>query len=135
MPRGTYASSEYSSYNEQPHPIKENCLSCRSLQVCTSGLAVHEIHSPGKTTKQTLYICKKIQRLYFSKVAYIDIEILPKDLPNPVATISTQANIAKKYTSLIGIHQESNANSKPNKGGEQLQRCPKKLFSPNRIEH
>ena len=40
-----------------------------------------------KTNKQALYICQKIQRLYFSKAACIDVGILPKDLLNPMATI------------------------------------------------
>ena len=39
----------------------------------------------GKTTTQTLYIYKDIQRLYFSRKAYIDVGILYENLPNPLA--------------------------------------------------
>ena len=80
----------------------------------------------GKTKKQALYICKKIQLLYLNKAACIFF-------PNPAATISTKANTAMQYTPFTGIQQESNANSKPNKGGEQLPKNPAQRpipFSP-----
>ena len=111
-------SSEYRAYNEQPRS------NSRRLHTRISGLASREIHSSEKKTKQTLYICKKTRRLYFSKAAYIDIGILPKDFPNPAAMISTQANIAKLYTTSTSIHQESNANPKPDVGWDYLLRRP-----------
>lgn len=37
----------------------------------------------GHTTKQALYICERIKRLYFSKAACIDVGILHKEFPNP----------------------------------------------------
>ena len=55
--------------------------------MCQGWLPV-EFNVHGKTIKQALYICKKIQRLYFSRAACIDIGILPKDFPNPVVTMS-----------------------------------------------
>ena len=52
--------------------------------MCQGWLPV-EFNFQGKTTKQVLYISK---RLYFSKAACIDIGILPKDFPNPAAPTS-----------------------------------------------
>ena len=49
--------------------------------ICQGWLPV-EFNVQSKTTKQALYICKNIQRLYFSKAARIDIGILPKDIQN-----------------------------------------------------
>ena len=39
----------------------------------------------GRMTKQALYICKGIQRLYFSRAACIDVGILHRNFPNPSA--------------------------------------------------
>ena len=69
--------------------------------MCQGWLPV-EFNVQGKTTKQALYICKKIQRLYFSKAACIDIGILPQNFPNPVATTSPQADMAMQYLPGIG---------------------------------
>lgn len=74
----------------------------------------------GKTTKQALYICKRIQKLYFSKAACIDVGILHEDFPNTVATLSTQANIVMQYIPLTGTHEKLGPNPKPDKGGDQL---------------
>ena len=40
----------------------------------------------GRTTKQTLYICNKIQVIYFSKAACIDVGILPPYFPRPMTS-------------------------------------------------
>ena len=51
--------------------------------VCQGWLPVMlEIRS--RTTKQALYICKKIQVIYFSKAVCIDVEILPPYFPRPM---------------------------------------------------
>ena len=42
----------------------------------------------GKSTKQALYICDKIEKLYFSKTACMDVSILPPYFPTPMATSS-----------------------------------------------
>ena len=42
----------------------------------------------GKSTKQALYICDKIEKLYFSKTACMDVNILPPYFPTPMATSS-----------------------------------------------
>ena len=39
----------------------------------------------GKTTRQALYTCKDIQRLYFSRAACIDVGILHENFPSPFA--------------------------------------------------
>ena len=54
----------------------------------------------GKITIQALYICQKIQRLYFSKAACIDVGIQPKDFQNPMATIPPIADMAMQYIPL-----------------------------------
>ena len=71
-----------------------------------------------------------MQRLYFSKAAYNDIGILPKDFPNPVATTSPQADIAMQYLPSTSIHQELDTSSKNNKVKDQLPMCPKKVPFP-----
>ena len=48
--------------------------------ICQGWLPVEFVK--GKTTKQALYICKDIQRLYFSKAACIDVGILHENSPN-----------------------------------------------------
>ena len=50
-----------------------------------------------KTTTQALYICQNTQHLYFSKAACIDVGILPKDFPNPTATIPPMLDMAMQY--------------------------------------
>ena len=53
--------------------------------VCQGWLPVtFEIGS--QTTKQALYICKKIQVIYFSKAACIDVRILPLCFPRPMTS-------------------------------------------------
>ena len=78
-----------------------------------------------------MYICKKIQRLYFSKAAFIDIGILPKDFPNPAATTSPQADMAMQYLPSASTRQELDTSSKNNKVKDQLPMCPKKLPFPS----
>ena len=39
-----------------------------------------------KSTKQALYICENIEKLYFSKTACIDVGILPPHFPTPMTT-------------------------------------------------
>ena len=95
--------------------------------MCQGWLRV-EFNVQGKTTKQALYICKKIQRLYFSKAACIDIGILPKDFPNPAATTSPQADMAMQYLPSASICEELDTSSKHNKVKDQLPTHPKKLF-------
>ena len=84
-----------------------------------------EFNVQNKTTKQALYICKKIQRLYFSKAACIDIGILPKEFPDPVATTSPQADMAMQYLLSASTHQELDTTSKCNKVKDQLPTRPK----------
>lgn len=81
----------------------------------------------GKTTKQALYICKRIQKLYFSKAACIDVGILHEDFPNTVATLSTQANIVMQYIPLTGTHEKLGPNPKPDEDEDELPNC---LTSP-----
>ena len=71
---------------------------------------------------------KKIQRLYFSKAASIDIGILPKDFPNPAATTSPQTDMAMQYLPSASIRQELDTSSKHNKVKDQLPMRPKKLL-------
>ena len=70
----------------------------RSFTLVCQGWFSMKFIVQGKATKQVLYICKKIKQLYFSKAACIDIGMLPKDFPNSVATISTQANSCSTTT-------------------------------------
>ena len=39
-----------------------------------------------RTTKQALYICRKVQVIYFSKAAYIDVGILLPRFPKPMTS-------------------------------------------------
>ena len=89
---------------------------------------MHTVNSiiQGKTTKQAFYISKKIQWLYFSKAAFIDIGILLEYFPNPAATSPTLENIAMQYILLAGI----NTSPKPNESEDQLPKCPKNLPFP-----
>lgn len=64
-----------------------------------------------KTTKQALYICEKIQVLYFSEAACIHVGILHEDFLNTVATVSTQATIAMQYILSTGTHEKLGPNS------------------------
>ena len=96
--------------------------------MCQGWLPV-EFNVQGKTTKQALYICKKIQRLYFSKAACINIGMLLKDFPNPAATTSPQANMAMQYLPSANTRQELDTCSK-HKIKDQLPARPKKLFFP-----
>ena len=52
--------------------------------ICQGWLPV-EFVVRGKETKQALYICKDIQQLYFSRAACIDVGILHKNFPSPLA--------------------------------------------------
>ena len=85
-----------------------------------------EFNVQSKTTKQALYICKKIQRLYFSKAACINIGILPKDFPNPATMTSPQADMAMQYLPSASTRQELDTSSKY-KVKDQLPTRPKKL--------
>ena len=71
--------------------------------MCQGWLPV-EFNAQCKTTEQTLYICKKIQRLYFSKAVCINIGILPKDFPNSAAMTSLQADMAMQYLPSASTH-------------------------------
>ena len=73
---------------------------------------------------------KKIQRLYFSKTACIDIGILPKDFPNLAATTSPQPDMAMQYLPSASIRQELDTSPKHNKVKDQLPACRKKLPFP-----
>lgn len=80
----------------------------------------------GKATKQSLYICEKIQWFYSSKAACIDVEILHEDFPNTMATVSTQADIAMQYSPLTGTqHEKLGPNPKPEEGGGSTAKSPK----------
>ena len=80
-----------------------------STLMCQGWLPV-EFIIHRKTTKQALYIRQKIQRLYFSKAACIDIGILlPKDFPNTTATIPPIADMAMQYIPLTSRHKKSDA--------------------------
>lgn len=92
--------------------------------VCQGWLTVKFVVG-GKTTKQALYICKKIQWLYFSQAVCIDVGILPEDFLHTAATVSTHANIAMQYTLLRGTHEKLGPNTKPDEGGNQLPNHPK----------
>ena len=87
---------------------------------------VHE-----KTTKQALNTCQKIQHLYFSKAACIDVRILPKDFPNSTATIPPIEDMAMQCIPLTSTHKTSDASPKHNRVEEQLPTRSQKLpFSP-----
>ena len=73
----------------------------------------------GRKTKQALYICNKIQRLYFSKAACIDVGILPVNFPNPIMIPPTHTNIA----CIDDI-------TKPDTSRDQLPECPHKIPFP-----
>ena len=95
-----------------------------------------EFNIQNKTTKQALYICKKIQRLYFNKAACIDIGIQPKDFPNPAATTSPQADMAMQYLPSASTCKELDTTSKNKKVKDQQPTRPQKTaFSPNRTKH
>ena len=50
----------------------------------------------GKTTKQALYICKGIQRLYFSRAACIDVGIRHKHFLNPLTDEHKEVDLKPK---------------------------------------
>ena len=108
-------------------PSRKVVQAVRGITLMCQGWLPMEFNVQGKTTKQALYICKKIQRLYFSKAACIDIGILPKDFPNPVATMSPQPDMAMQYLPSASIRQELDTSSKHNKVKNQLPMHPKKL--------
>ena len=72
-----------------------------------------------RKAKQTLYICDKIQRPYFSKAACIVVGILPVNFPNVIVIPPTQTNIA-------GIDDIS----KPDTNRDQLPERPSKIPFP-----
>ena len=41
----------------------------------------------GKNTKQALYVCDRVERLYFSQIACIDVGILHTDFPFPISDL------------------------------------------------
>ena len=45
----------------------------------------------GRSTKQALYVCERVERIYFSKAACMDVGILSKDFPVPMPEVSTAA--------------------------------------------
>ena len=45
----------------------------------------------GRSTKQALYVCERVDRIYFSKAACMDVGILSKDFPVPMPEVSTAA--------------------------------------------
>lgn len=91
----------------------------------------------GKTTKQVLYLFKKIQWLYFSKGAYTDVGIQYEEFPKTVATLSTQANITIQYIPLTSMqHEDLGPNPKTDECGDQLPNHQKgPPFSSNRRKH
>ena len=64
----------------------------RDSLVCLGWLPI-EFLVNGRATKQALYICDRVERLYFSKKACIDVGILPKSFPFP----NTEYPIANTY--------------------------------------
>ena len=73
-----------SERNLVPSKKKVHTIGGFSL-VCQGWLPVtFEIGS--RTTRQALYICNKIQVIYFSKAACIDVGILPPCFPRPVTS-------------------------------------------------
>ena len=53
-----------------------------------------------RSTKQALYICDNIEKLYFSKTACIDVGILPPLLPHTcdnVASLRSQLDVGRFY--------------------------------------
>ena len=85
---------------------------------CQGWLPV-EFTIQGRKTKQALYICNRIQRLYFSKAACIDVGILPANFPNPIVIPPTHTNIA-------GIHDTT----EPDTSRNQLPERPHKIPFP-----
>ena len=69
---------------------------------------------------------KKIQWLYFSKAASIDVGILSENFSNLVVPLQTQENITTQYIPLAGI----NVSPKPNEDEDQQPKCPKTLTFP-----
>ena len=84
--------------------------------VCQGWLLVKFVIQRKQQNRPFTY-AKDIQQPYFSKAAWIDVGILPEDFPNTAAILSTQANIAMQFIPSRGIHQELNANTKPNEVG------------------
>lgn len=95
--------------------------------VCQDWLPV-EFIVQGRTTKQALYICKKIQRLYFSKAACIDVGILPKDFPNPTTTKLPQT--AKQYMPSTSTHKNQMRAPNTAKSRNNFRRTPKNSLFP-----
>ena len=108
-------------------PSKKVVQAVRSFTLMCQGWLSLEFIVNGRSTKQTMYKCQKIQHLYFSKAACIDIEILPKDFPNPTATITPIADIAMQYIPLTSRHKKSDASPKHDRVEEKLPTRPPKL--------
>ena len=79
---------------------ENNLIKCNKIvtavgkhqMICLGWLPI-EFLVNGRATKQALYICDRVERLYFSKKACIDVGILPKSFPFP----NTEYPIANTY--------------------------------------
>ena len=68
-------------------PLKKKVCTIGGFSLVCQGWLPVTFESGNRTTKQALYICNKIQVIYFSKVACIDVGILPPSYPRPMTSL------------------------------------------------
>ena len=87
--------------NIVPHeliPCQKQVRAVGGSKLSCSGWLPIEFQIGDKTTKQPVYICNQVDRIYFSKKGCLDVSILPPSFPFPMASnesihaISTHQN-------------------------------------------
>ena len=74
--------------------------------VCQGWLPVRFIVGK-RSTKQALYVCKGIERLYFSRAACIGVGILPQCFPTPMEnTNTTEASLIANDIAMVKCHPD-----------------------------
>ena len=58
-----------------------------------------EFHIGNRVSKQALYICDKVDRIYFSRSGCVEVGIIPREFPHPMEELNVvDTNNAKEDT-------------------------------------
>ena len=82
-------------------PCNKKVVAVGGSELVCKGWFPSEFVVQGNRTVQPLYICDKIDRIYFSKAACIDVTILPNTFPQPMCSDSPAEELGNIQTKQI----------------------------------
>ena len=85
---GTHHLSQLGLKKEELIPCRKRVSAVGGLVLTCRGWIPAEFKVGNHCTKHPLYICDKVDRIYFSRKACTDVKILPKTFPFPISDYS-----------------------------------------------